>query len=234
MVALVLASVVLGLVAQSVSAHRRGERTISGSSRSAAIVDETIGVLTSILERVSSTDTILLRGDTAIEVGLPIGLGIACAAGGDSVVLRDTGTGWWESPPDSGDVVETMILGQWWRGQVVSARVRTAASGACAGLQRVLRIWPLPPSSLEPPLVRVTRRARFMTYRGSDGEWWFGERICGASPPHACTAAQPVSGPVGSARALHFAIDSTGAGVSVIVAATVGSAVRTAVLSVRP
>jgi hypothetical protein len=233
-VVLVLASVIFGLVARSVTAQRRYERTIAGLSLHASTVDETIGVLRSVLERVSSADTVRLRGDTAIDFGLTIAIGLACAADGDSLVLRDDGTtGWWESAPDSGDTIDAMTAGQWWRAEIVSALTRTGAPGACTGPHRVLKIRPSPPSALELPLLRITRRTRFMVYRGGDGAWWLGERTCSGSPP-SCAAAQPVSGPLAGARALQFAIDTTATDVSVVVSATAGNTIRTAVLTVRP
>lgn len=233
-VVLVLGSVILGLVTQSLKAHRRSERTIARSSQSASIADETLGVLTSALERVSSADTVLLRGDTAIELGFTIGLGLACAVGGDSVVFQENGTGWWESPPDSSDTIDAMTAGQWWRSKIMWTRSRAVASGVCAGLQRVVKIRPPPPSGPELPLVRVTRRTRFMIYRGGDGEWWFGERTCSSSPPYPCAAAQPVSGPLVGVRALQFAIDTTGSTTIVTVSATAGKTTRVAVLPLRP
>ena len=233
-VALVLGSIVLGLVARSVTAQRRNERTISGSSRGASTVDEAIGVLAAALERVSSADTVRLRGDTAIEFGLAIGGGLPCAAGGDSLVFRDsTATVWWESPADSGDSVDALIGSDWVRAEIVSAGTRTASTGECAGSQRVIRIRPLPIWSGELPLVRVTRRTRFMVYRGGDGAWWFGERTCGVAPS-ACSSAQPVSGPLDGAQALRFAIDTTRSIPFVAVSVTAGKTVRNAVLPLRP
>jgi hypothetical protein len=235
LVALVLASVVFGLVTQSVIAQRRHERTIAGSSQGASAADETIGVLTSVLDRVSSADTVRLRGDTAIDLDRTIGGGLACAVGGDSLILRDSSaTSWWESPPDSSDGIDALVAGQWLHGEIVSARTRTAASGGCSGSQRVLRMLPAPTMTSELPLVRVTRRTRFMVYRGGDGAWWFGERTCSASPPYSCAAAQPVSGPLINARALTFAIDTAGDAPVVTASATAGKTTRTVVRPLRP
>jgi prepilin-type N-terminal cleavage/methylation domain-containing protein len=57
--------------------------------------------------------------------------------------------------------------------------------------------------------IHFLRRARYSFYRSSDGEWYLGYRRCGSSPPFACAAIQPVSGPyspygVGAAPGISF------------------------------
>jgi hypothetical protein len=187
-----------------------------------------------VLSRVSGDDTVALRGDTAIEFGMTVGGGLACAAGGDSIVfVDDEETSWWESPPDSGDTIDAMTGGEWTRAEVVSSRTRVVVSGICAGAQRILGVSPPLSGGGELPLARLTRRARFMVYRGGDGAWWFGERACGGSPPFTCGAAQPVSGPLESARALHFSLDTAAATPVVTVTAAAGSTLRSAVLPLK-
>lgn len=43
--------------------------------------------------------------------------------------------------------------------------------------------------------IRFLRRVRYSLYRSGDGSWQLGYRRCSASPPHDCSAIQPVSGP---------------------------------------
>lgn len=234
-VALVLASLVCGLVARSLTAQRRSERAIANLSASVSTIDESIGVIVAALERVAAADTVQLRGDTAIDFGMTIGAGVACRAGADSVVLLDDGnSAWWETSPDSGDTIDAMTWRQWWRTEIVSARTRTTVAGACSGSQRILRLRSPGPDAAELPLIRVTRRVRFMVYRGGDGAWWFGERTCSPTPPFACSAAQPVSGPLSNARGLRFSVDTIAETPILIVTATAGTRTRTAVIPLRP
>jgi hypothetical protein len=234
-VALVLGVVVFGVVARALVAQRRGERIIAASSAGASVVDETLGIVAAAMSRVSSADTIEIRGDTAIDFGLVIGAGVACAAGGDSVVVQAGGiSSWWEASPDSGDVVDAMTDGAWWRAEISSVQTRSATSGTCAGTHHVLRTHPPPPASTEPPLVRVTTRTRFMIYRGGEGAWWFGERACSVTPPFSCTAAQPIAGPLAGAGSLRFAIDTVDAASILTVTAFSGRASRSLIVPLRP
>lgn len=234
MVALMLGTLVVALCATTVVAQRRAEHTIGKDARNAAAADEAVRVLAAVLERVATADSVWLRGDTAIEVRATVGVAVACAASGDSLMVPDTGlAAWWETSPDSGDAVEiTTPTGDVVAYGVVAVRARTA--GACAGPQRMIRVT----GSIGAPgptLARVLRRTRFMLYRASDGNSWFGERTCSYAAPVACQSAQPIAGPLAAAPAgLHVAIDSSSGMRVVRISASVASIVRATAVALKP
>jgi hypothetical protein len=233
LVALVLGAALLGVAARSVTVTRRSEHIIASTAMSASIADEVIGVVAASLERVSSADTVVVRADTAIDFDLPIGGGLACVAGGDSIAFRDDETAtWWETSADSGDGIDALIQNVWWRTEIVSSRVRSSVSGACAGTQRVLKMRSALPASHAPPIVRVRRRIRLMVYRSGD-TWWFGQRTCSLTPPNPCTSAQPISGPLLHARWLTFDLDTLRTNPVVTVSAATGKTTRVATLALR-
>jgi hypothetical protein len=223
-VAFALGGVVLSMVAGTLIAQRRSERATVDSGGAAA--DEVIAVMTAVLSRLSRDDTLTVRGDTAIDLRLIAGIALPCAGGGDSLVFSDDGlTGWWESEPDSGDVVELAYDDGWHSATVIRARTHIVTAGACSGTQRVVTLG-TPLGRPEVPLARISRPARFMVYRGGEGGWWFGERLCDGRRPPVCGAAQPIAGPLSGPRALRFAIDSTHVDFTVSVDVVAGSATR--------
>lgn len=235
LVALVLGAIVLGLVATSVTAQRKNERKISIATQGISIVDEAISVLSAAAMRISSADTVRLRSDTAIDIDATVGTGIACWIAGDSIIIRDDGvSAAFEVAPDSADVVVAMTAGTTWQSRVISARTRTTTSGTCNGPQRILHTQPLPIATIEPPVVRITRRTRFTVYRGGDNAWWLGSRTCSTGASVSCAAAQPIAGPLAGNRALQFSVDTTSGVPFLTVRATSGTTTRTAVLPLRP
>src|SRR5262245_10826675 len=143
-VVLFLGTIVVAMYARTVVAQRRAERTIAAFNAPAAAADEAMRVLVSALERMAATDSLWVRGDTALEWRAAIGVAVACAVGGDSVVVPDIGPGtWWESAPDSGDAAEfeiaALAAGAAERVEIVAVRSQSAG-GACGAAQRTLRL----------------------------------------------------------------------------------------------
>jgi len=235
MIALVLGGAVVGAFARTLVVQRRAESSVASVNAPAAAADEVVRVATAALARVAASDRLVIRGDTAIEWHATVGVALACAAGGDSLVVPSAGTSsWWEAVPDSGDAVDVGAPdGSWVRYEIMSVRVR-ASGAACGGPERTLLVQPaLADDAL--PSVRVTRRMRFTLYRGGDGAWWLGERRCSLAESAACSAAQPVAGPLRAAPfGLAFRIDSTQALRTVHVTARAGSVQRRAVVALRP
>jgi type II secretory pathway pseudopilin PulG len=234
-VVLVLGSVVAGMFARSVVGQRRTERAVSGVSAAAVAADDAVQVVAAALARVSVQDSLTVRGDTALEWLATIGAALACAAGGDTVVVPDSGlAAWWESPPDSSDAADMAdASGVWLSSEVVSVRAR-ASGGACAGPQRTIRLR-TPINAGVTPFVRVARRLRVMLYRGGDGLWWLGERTCSYRAPIECVAAQPIAGPLSPPPAgLRFTVAQMGGNRSVSVTATAGRVARSRVVLLRP
>ncbi len=235
LVALALGSVVAAVFAQSVTVQRRAERVVAHSTAAASAADEAVGVLASAIARVSDADSLLVRGDTALEWRATVGVAIACYAGSDTVVVPDTGLAtWWESQPGIGDAVDVANAAGEWTGSEVVAMSTRSTGGACGGAQRMLRLGAaLPDSGVL--LVRVARRRRFTLYRGGDGDWWLGERTCSDGAPVHCDAAQPVAGPLlAPPSGLRFTLDSSGAHRTVSVAARGGRVVRNLHVALRP
>jgi hypothetical protein len=233
-VVLLLGSMVVALYASTVVAQRRAERTAAGANAPAAAADESVHVLMSAFERIAAGDSVWIRGDTAFEWRATIGVAIACAYGGDTVVVPDSGAAaWWESAPDSGDAAELGGTGTWTREEVLSVSTQSGG-GACGGAQRTLRLR----SALAlgaVPVVRVTRRTRFMLYQGGDGAWWLGQRTCSFAPPLRCTSAQPVAGPLAAPPlGLRFALDSASVAPAIALTVTAGRVVRAARVTVHP
>jgi prepilin-type N-terminal cleavage/methylation domain-containing protein len=70
----------------------------------------------------------------------------------------------------------------------------TTLADAAPGYQLTLAAVPGVP--VKPgSIVHFVRRARYSFYRSSDNSWYLGYRRCSTSPPFACSAIQPVSGP---------------------------------------
>ena len=233
-VATALGALVVSLCANALIAQRRAERRAAESTKPGSAADEAVRVLAAALARLAAGDTLTLRGDTAAEWRAVQGAAVSCAAGGDSVVVPDSaGVAWWESVPDSGDVVELEdVAGNRVTRDVIG--VSTRSSGACGSAARVF--WLRDSIAVTGAMfVRLTRRVRFMLYRGGDGQWWLGQRTCAASPPWTCGAAQPVAGPLSaSPTGLRIAIDSTTARRIVSIEARAQRAVRAAAVVVRP
>lgn len=224
-VVLLLGTIVVGMYARTVVAQRRAERTAAAVNAPAAAADEAMRVLAIALERVAAGDSLWARGDTALEWRATIGVAVACAAGGDTIVVPDSGAAaWWEAIPDSGDAAELETSGALVRVEVLS--VRSQSSGACGGAQRTLRLR-APSGATELPAVRVTRRTRFMLYRGGDGAWWLGQRTCSFATPLSCTSAQPITGPLSPPPlGLRFTLDSVAGILGVGLTVAAGNVVR--------
>lgn len=235
LVVLVVGVLVVGLCAQSVVAQRRAERTTAAANAPGVVVDDASRVLTSALARVAAGDSLWLRGDTALEWRATIGVALSCAAGGDTIVVPDSGLGaWWEAPADSADAAEVRLPdGTIERHEIIAQRARSAG-GACGAAQHTLVVRDVI-AAIGTAAVRVSRRTRFMVYRGGDGDWWLGQRTCSFGAPIRCAAAQPITGPLAGARTgLQFAVDTTGGVARVSVRVQAGRFVRTALAVIPP
>jgi hypothetical protein len=234
-VALTLGTIVVALYAGSVVGQRRAERASAGALLPASAADDAVRTISSALARVSAADSLWSRADTALEWRATVGVALACVAGADTVVVPDTGANaWWESFADSGDF---MLLGSaagtWERHSVAGVHTR-ALGGPCGIPQHILAVRE-PVVATGALLARVTRRERFMLYRGGDGLWWFGQRSCDEPPPVHCTAAQPIAGPLDAPpTGLRMTIDTVAGRARVTVVASVGRVVRTATVTIQP
>ncbi len=234
LVVLALGTVVIGAFATSVVGQRRTERTVAASGSAAQAADEALTVLVSALERTAQADSVTLKSDTAIEFHAVVGAAVACLASRDSLVLPDSAAGaWWETTPDTGDVVSILsAAGAWIDDEVVGVRA-SSSGGACGSAHHVVGLRSGNGASVT-PYVRISRRVRYMLYRGSDGYMWLGQRTCTAMPAR-CSSAQPITGPLGGAtKGVSLAIDSSGMRPVVNITVSAAGAVRSAAVVIRP
>lgn len=227
-VATALSVIVIAAFARAITAQRRAERTIATAYQPGVAADEAVRVAAAALSRVAERDSLWVRGDTAMEWRATVGVSLACFAAADSVVVPDVAVStWWEAPPDTGDVIDVALAdGQWAASEIIDIRPR-ATGGACGAAQRTLQLRNAVAWTAVPPAVRVTRRTRFMLYRGGDGAWWLGERRCIDAVVVTCGAAQPIAGPLAPPPAgLRFAIDSSAPRRMISIAAAASAARR--------
>lgn len=164
------------------------------------------------------------RGDTAVELDLLLGVGVACGVGAHEVLMpwpQDPGLTALPTLPTSDDLLAVRDVAaapdEWLYavvdsvGSRVDAMACTVAGGwrdAAAASQPVLRVVLLDslPSHLEPGAeVRLYRRGRFTLYHAGQGEWMLGWRRCHPWSG-ACGTVQPVAGPLLAAGAGGFRV----------------------------
>lgn len=215
-IALVIASVAASIGATLlVAAERRARRDTTNGVASQTARDVSHALGTEIAA--ARWDSLVLRTDTAIDMQAHVGLSVVCAVGPLVIVLPGTQTSlgvpftFWRQPPEVSDILLVWdTAGAAWRETVINGVSTPADGGGCAttsGFRSVAdsnaRI-PVTRLHLETPFagpigigtpVRLTRRVRWMLYRGADRQWWLGYRRC---PVGACGAAQPVAGPLAS------------------------------------
>jgi len=229
LVAISLGSLILGLLTRAVVTQRGGERTVAAQRGSAVAAEDAVRIVARMLSGSVAADSVRLRGDTAIEWNHIVGVALSCLATGDSVVVAEAGiSAWWQSAPESGDLADIVLAdGSITRHPVTEAR--SSATGACGVPQRVLRLANRSGDG-SPVVVRVTRRIRMSLYKGGEGNWWLGQRICGPTSQASCGAAQPVAGPLSaSPNGLRFLVEPRLTGSVVTINARSGRVTRTAV-----
>lgn len=213
-------AVALGGVAAAIgggilmAAERRARRDAT-TDRAAQSAREVAHVLTTEISA-SLTDSLVLRGDTALDLHAQVGVSLACVVTGDVVVLpgaqATTGPPFsvWRLAPEPGDLVvgfDTVDDGARWAARIDSAVARTDGAGcatssgfrtAADSVNRV-PVWRLRLGSAAPPgagtgwPLRVFRAGRWLVHRSADRSWWLAYRRCTSG---SCGAAQPVAGPL--------------------------------------
>lgn len=156
----------------------------------------------------------LLRGDTAVELDLLVGVGVACAVGWRELSLpwpQAAGLTLMPQLPTTDDLVAV----RGWRADVADwsyAVIDSVASRVAPETCAVADGWRAPADSTQPALrlvlgdslpaglepgaeVRVYRRGRFALYHAGSGDWMLGWRRCHPWT-EACGPIQPVAGPL--------------------------------------
>ncbi|HYV98299.1 MAG TPA: prepilin-type N-terminal cleavage/methylation domain-containing protein [Gemmatimonadaceae bacterium] len=234
LVVLTIGAVLAGIFARTVITQRRAEQRSADALERDVAVDEALAVLTSALARAAGTDSLTVRADTALELRATVGIAVACVAAADSVVVPDSGSAaWWEASPDTADTAELGdASGAWVARRVVLVRA-LGPGGPCAASHHTLKLAAGAAFGAA-PLVRTTRRLRFMLYKGGEGLWWLGERACSGAPLK-CDAAQPIAGPLSAPPAgLRITIDSSSGAKRVSITAASGTATRSVSVVVPP
>lgn len=214
-VALALGAIVSAVGATALVGVERYTRTARGSASARRTLREAEAVLASEL-RAAVSDSVHVRGDTAVDFPGLVGVSVVCVASGTVLVLPpDVASGGhpysaWRASPETGDpigVFDTTGGGAWRAGTIDSVSSRsdgagcTPASGLLsaadsaarrASTRIVLRsAFPGALVSAGSP-VRIVRSARYALTRSADGGWSLSYRRCDAG---SCGTAQPVAGP---------------------------------------
>jgi prepilin-type N-terminal cleavage/methylation domain-containing protein len=200
LVALTLLGVLGALAGRALRQAEGSVRTHGAMDRAARTADEVVSVGEALIGSATTRTPPRVLGDTAVEWWQDIARGLSCAAGGDSVLVPLTDHAvWWSAAPDTTDV---LTLETAWGGpsesRLLEVRQRPPSPACPTGAWRVRLPWPSAPSAVV--LVHIARRMRLVSYRGSDGLWWWGERRCPASLERPCGPAQPITGPLPRGR----------------------------------
>jgi hypothetical protein len=217
MLAEALCALALGGVLAAASAAVLGNARVAVSRLEARIGAERVsrdalGVATAILR---ASDSVVVLGDTAVDLSLVIGSGVTCGIDSTELWLAPSRTAdgvaltSWSQLPDVGDEVavlspDTNTRVHRWVGETIdgsASRVPAepcdAANGWIAAGDATARMHVL---TLRTALAagpglpaRVTRRGRLALYVDGRGEWMLGWRRCLLA---ACGAIQPIAGPL--------------------------------------
>jgi hypothetical protein len=216
-VAFTLLSVISALAAAVLVGAERRLRAVSEASGAAHTVRDGAALLAG---EIGGGDSIVVRGDTAVELLALIGQSALCARAAAWLVLPPSVTSagqaftLWRSPPSAGDVAAAFdTSANQWRYRRVDAvsaptdgggcvpasyLITVADSAARTPVTRLVLADSFPPTVGVGAPVRLLRRVRWTLYRGGDGQWALGQRSC--DPVTGCGTAQPAAGPFASAR----------------------------------
>ncbi len=228
-------ALVIGFVAAAVgggvlmAAERHARRDRESARESQAVRDVAHVLATEIAS--ARAGSIAIRGDTAMDIASHVGASVACRVGALELVLPSVQTSLaapyssWRLAPEVGDqlaIWDTTAGGAWASARIDSVSSRSDGAGCSAdgafrsaadSIARRAVTW----IRVSPPLsagvargapVRVFRELRWMLYRSADRSWWLGMRRCTG----ACTAAQPVAGPLAAPNDSGLVFARSGAG----------------------
>ena len=209
--ALALAGVLAAAAAIALSGARRSLHASERRDRAERAERDAVAILR---EALTAGDAILLRGDTAVDLDVLLGLSVVCGVESRALILplevADASLTLLPQEPGRDDLVAVRIDGGeeelWWYGVVDSLqrRERPGVCDASTGWQRagagstVLRLVLLDtlPAAVRPgATVRLARRGRFTLYHAGAGDWMLGWRKCHPWL-EVCGVVQPVAGPL--------------------------------------
>lgn len=227
--ALALAALLGVACATALAGVRRAMVTAESRARAERGGREALQVVTALAR---DADSIVVLGDTAVELTIRIASGVVCARDSGSITLPPARVALGPAlvaraqPVEPGDELSVLLsdtlMGvlRWERGTIdtVSERAGEVPCGAVTGFVAAtdaasprLRLVPRSLSSAVRPgvPVRVGRRGRLAIYYVGRGEWMLGWRRCAAG---SCGVVQPVAGPLRSPRAGGFFAETAGTG----------------------
>jgi hypothetical protein len=214
MVTLVIAGIALSLIA---AISTRQQRVVADLQERAALssqLGDALSILPIDLGAVSSVaGDIREARDTSIEMRATIATAVACDTSGGRLTLSPPSDGvdvyaGTLSPIEAGDTAWVLVASdsaEEWRPYHVSG-VTAVPPGDCNSrgprlslaarnaTRTALTLDGLTPSERLGAPIRVTRPIRYSLYRGSDGQWYLGQRAWNNTSALFNTV-QPVSGP---------------------------------------
>ena len=219
-VALVLAAIVSAAGATALAGAERYARLARGEAAARRTVREAQALLASELSGAAS-DSVRIRGDTAVDFLGLIGVSAVCVSAGAVLVLPpDVASGGypystWRASPEPGDLVAVFDSsggGVWHAAAIDTVSARTDGAGCTpssgllsaadsaarrAVMRVVLRTTLTATMSGVGSPVRIVRGARYALTHSGDGSWSLSYRRCDGS---SCGLAQPVAGPLAAPR----------------------------------
>ena len=228
-ISLTLAGLLAALGGAALVATERHVRNAVAGSADRRTIREAQSVLATEL-RTAAAEEITLRGDTAADFLGVVGVSVACVSSGTLLVLPGASSTngqpftTWRSPAAAGDLIaayDTTPPAAWRTARVDTVTSRTDGAGCSSStgfrtaadsiarravtrlrLDRALDVGTGAP-------VRILRGGRYMLHFGSDRSWSLAYRACDALG--ACGSAQPVVGPLATARDSGLSISVSGA-----------------------
>lgn len=214
LVALALSAIVSAASATALKSAERYMRRANATSEARRTLREAAAVLGSEL-RAAASDSVRVRGDTAVDFLGLVGVGVVCVASGNVLVappdIASSGFPYssWRATPEAGDllaVFDTATGGTWKTVTVDSAStpsngagckpssglMSAADSAARRPVTRMVLHAPLTPAATLGAPLRVMRPGRYALTRAADGSWSLSYRRCSSG----CGVAQPVVGPL--------------------------------------
>lgn len=227
-------AVLLGVAcASALGGVRRATTASEARARAARSGREALAVFTALAR---DADSVVVLGDTAVELTIRIASGVVCASDSTSVTLPPSRIAAGPAlvaraqPVEPGDELSILrrdtlvVAARWVRATVdsVSERAGEIPCGAVSGFVATadaaaprmrLVAQPLDASARPGAAVRVGRRGRLALYYAGRGEWMLGWRRCGIGT---CGVVQPVAGPLRSPGAGGLFAESVGPGVLIV------------------
>lgn len=210
LMALALAGVLATAAALALTGARRSLHAAERRDRAERAERDAVAILR---EALTAGDAVLVRGDTAVDLDVLLGVSVICGIESRALLLPPVAVAGaltaMPQEPGRDDLVAVRLDSTeetWWYGVVDSlqSRVMPGVCSAAAGWQpggadapvlRVVLLDTIPSEVRAGAAVRLARRGRFTLYHAGSGEWMMGWRRCHPWL-EVCGVVQPVAGPL--------------------------------------